>query len=223
MSRPIRYAKRNIFGEYVPYWERLPEGTEEMIFAGLAAATVLAVVAYLSRNKAEVAPAPSGGSTGGSSNATAQKNFGPLEFVPAPTADNPEAIRITNGWDKANITYVTLPGLNKTVAFHTKCKDRIVQLFQAWTDAGLIPDIIQWSGTWVPRFVRGSRTTLSNHAFATAFDINPQWNPMGAPAAPAGSYGNVQALAEIAKSLGWRWGGDYSGRPDGMHFELLSC
>jgi hypothetical protein len=182
------------------------------------------IIAYLLERKSQIgAVSILPGSIGGAANSQAQSNFGPLEFVPDPRPDNPEAIKITNGWAEANVVSVPIPQLGKNVAFHRKCADQLVQLFSAWDQAGLIGNIITWEGSWNPRFVRGSKTNLSNHAFATAFDINAKWNPMGTPSAAEGEYGNVQALASIAKSLGWRWGGDYVGRPDGMHFERLSC
>jgi len=193
-----------------------------MIAGGVIVA--VPVIAYLlERNALAALPVGVPGTTGGTANAQSQANFGPLEFVPDPQSNNPEAIKITNGWAEANVVSVPIPQLGKNVAWHRKCADQLVQLFDAWEQAGLIGQIITWGGSWNPRFVRGSRTSLSNHAFATAFDINAQWNPMGSPAAASGEYGSVQDLALIAKSLGWRWGGDYTGRPDGMHFERLSC
>jgi hypothetical protein len=35
-----------------------------------------------------------------------------------------------------------------------------------------------------------------------------------------GARGCLRELVEIANGLGFYWGGHFSGRPDGMHFEL---
>ena len=161
------------------------------------------------------------GTLGGPENATKQRLFGPMEFLPDPQPKNPEAIKITNDWEKDNIVSVRIPQLNKTVEFHRKGADRLVQLFAAWESAGLMPLVMSYDGTWVPRFIRGSKTMLSNHAFGTAIDLNARWNPLGKPGAPAGETGSTQLLGPVAESLGWRWGGRFS-RLDPMHFELVS-
>jgi hypothetical protein len=61
---------------------------------------------------------------------------------------------------------------------------------------------------------------LSNHAFGGAFDINDQWNGLGETPALVGARGCVRELVEIANRFGFFWGGHYSHRPDGMHFEI---
>jgi hypothetical protein len=76
-----------------------------------------------------------------------------------------------------------------------------------------------------PRFIRGSRTTLSNHSFATAFDINAAWNGLNCTPAQLGEQGCVRELVEIAVQHGFYWLGwagsslTPKGR-DGMHFEV---
>lgn len=161
------------------------------------------------------------------SNSERQARFGPLEFVSAPTADNPEAIRITNGWDARNLVklvipqMVGIPGANATgrVFFHRQGAAQLQALWQAWADRGLLKRVLGYAGAFNPRFVRGSRTVLSNHAFGTAFDINARQNPLGAePAAPS-QPGCVYELVPVAHEFGFYWGGHFS-RRDGMHFEL---
>jgi hypothetical protein len=156
-----------------------------------------------------------------------QALFGPLEFVSAPVSGNPEAIKITNGWDKTNIVMVKIPQLagisgaptDGKIAFHKNAKDQLVALFKAWEGAGKMPLVLSWAGSYVPRFVRGSRKVLSNHAFGTAFDINVPWNPLGAQPALKGQKGSTRELVQIANENGFYWGGHFS-RPDGMHFEV---
>jgi D-alanyl-D-alanine carboxypeptidase-like protein len=69
------------------------------------------------------------------------------------------------------------------------------------------------------RKVRDSADT-SNHASATAVDINATRHPLG----KRGTF-TPQQVAEIHKILAEhgnvvRWGGDYNGRVDEMHFEI---
>ncbi|WP_211323292.1 M15 family metallopeptidase [Amycolatopsis palatopharyngis] len=72
---------------------------------------------------------------------------------------------------------------------------------------------------WANRPIRGSNET-SNHASATAMDLNATRHPLGA----RGTFTAAQ-VAEIRKILAEvdgtvRWGGDYTGRADEMHFEI---
>jgi len=156
-----------------------------------------------------------------------EKLFGAYPYVPKPVANNPEAIEITSGWVKENIRMFTIPqlaGLPGAAAggqaqFHRLVGERVIQLFAAWEQAGLLGSILTYGGSFVPRFVRGSRTTLSPHAHGSAFDINVAWNGFGAVPAKLGGKGSVRQLVPIASSLGFYWGGHF-GRPDGMHFEV---
>jgi hypothetical protein len=156
-----------------------------------------------------------------------QKMFGSFPYIPAPVPGNPEAIKITTDWSQKNITTVVIPQLvgvtgavsTGTVQVNTKIANQTVALFHAWEDAGLSSKILTWGGSWAPRFIRGSRTSLSNHAWGTAFDINVQWNGLGVKPAAIGQKGCVRELVEIAAQFGFYWGGWFPNRPDGMHFE----
>lgn len=72
---------------------------------------------------------------------------------------------------------------------------------------------------WAYRDVRGA-SSLSNHASATAIDLNAPSHPLG----HSGTFNATQmrALRPLLDSLDGavRWGGDYSGRKDEMHFEI---
>lgn len=157
-----------------------------------------------------------------------QQAFGEFSYDPAPLPGNPENIRIRGNWVAENITQIFLPQIvgvrgassDGKISWHVKGADQIKALFQAWENAGLLRHILTWDGSWAPRFVRGSRTYLSNHAWATAFDINASQNPLGSQPALVGKPGCVRELVELANDCGFYWGGHFSGRPDGMHFEL---
>jgi len=156
-----------------------------------------------------------------------EKLFGKFSYVSSPTYANPEAITITDNWITKSIVNVSLPHLTSVAGFsksgmvsiHTAISQQFLDLFKAWNDAGLTYLIMSWGGTWSPRYIRGSRTILSNHAWATAFDINVQWNQLGAQPALRGETGSVRELVEIAYDHGFYWGGWFPKRPDGMHFE----
>lgn len=81
-----------------------------------------------------------------------------------------------------------------------------------------------WS--YAERPVRGSTNTLSNHASATAIDLNATQHPLGVKGTfTAEQKARVRAiLAHTADPVSGtpvvRWGEDYSTRPDGMHFEI---
>jgi len=72
----------------------------------------------------------------------------------------------------------------------------------------------------VPSFIRGWRTTLSNQSWGTAFDINAAWNGLGRRPPLVGEKGSVRELVQLANQHGFYWGGHFSKRPDGMHFEV---
>jgi hypothetical protein len=72
---------------------------------------------------------------------------------------------------------------------------------------------------WFNRAVRGS-ASISNHASGTAIDLNADSHPLGA----VGTFNSTKraAIRRILDACDGvvRWGGDYSGRKDEMHFEI---
>jgi D-alanyl-D-alanine carboxypeptidase len=163
------------------------------------------------------------------SNAERQALFGPLRFRPAPTASNPEAIAITNNWDRDNLVKVAIPELagikgapaSASVFVHKKAAAPLQAMWKAFGQQGLLDRILVWDGAYNPRFIRGgaAKQILSNHAFATAFDINARFNALGAEPAGPTQPGCLYELVPIANQFGFFWGGHFS-RRDGMHFEL---
>lgn len=158
------------------------------------------------------------------SSAARKALLGDLQFVRTPTPQDKEAIRITNQWDRQHVVKISIPQLipikgNDVVYFHKKGAAQLQALFAVWERNGWLDRILTWEGSYAPRLIRGSRTTLSNHAYATAFDINYQWNRLGMTPALLGQKGCVRELASIAHRFGFYWGGFFK-RRDGMHFEL---
>lgn len=160
------------------------------------------------------------------SNAEREQVFGAFRYERvAPDGDD---IRILGDWQARNIQRVSLPQLRGTkgapasgrVALHRLVAEQTRALFAAWEVAGLLPLLLTWEGSFAPRFVRGSSVTLSNHAWGTAFDINYEWNRLGALPALRGRKGSVRELVPLANEHGFYWGGHFVNRADGMHFEV---
>ena len=162
------------------------------------------------------------------SNARRQAVFGTYAYVHAPTANNRERIQILGSWKQDNIVSVPIPQLKKTgigrnapstMLFHKLAAAQLQALWEAWEKAGLLKQVLTFEGAFVARFIRGSTSTLSNHAFGSAFDINYRWNKLGARPALVGETGAVRELVPIAHEHGFYWGGHFN-RRDGMHFEV---
>src|SRR5580765_1009532 len=76
-----------------------------------------------------------------------------------------------------------------------------------------------WCWGWSYREIRGGGA-LSNHASATAIDINAPRHPIGAVGTfSAAQRRTIHSIVAYCEGV-VRWGGDYSGRKDEMHFEL---
>lgn len=128
-----------------------------------------------------------------------------------------------NGWsanDRSMIASYSLPG--GKVALR-KGDVSVVLLWVANRFHETV-EPLRWPGVWgyAERPIRGSSDVLSNHASGTALDLN-------APAHPLGRRGtfpelDVRAIRAITAFCGGtvRWGGDYTGRPDEMHFEIVA-
>jgi hypothetical protein len=145
--------------------------------------------------------------------------FGKFSFEVEPDL---EMIAVDPTWVHENIVSVQIPAPSvRSVQFHKRGAEKLVELFEAWKRDGLLDYVLTWDGSYAPRFVRGSRTVLSAHAWGTAFDINAKWNALGVTPALVGERGCVRELTARANALGWFWGGHYGNRKDGMHFELV--
>jgi hypothetical protein len=91
--------------------------------------------------------------------------------------------------------------------------------FAKWYDQKIEPLTKSDTGGYNPRNIAGS-TTLSNHASGTAVDLRWNKHPLG----KSGTFTSSQA-SKIRTQLKYyegviRWGGDYTGRKDEMHFEI---
>lgn len=89
---------------------------------------------------------------------------------------------------------------------------RILNLYRT-QDAIHAVGLDSYDGCYNYRNVRGA-SHLSMHSYGAAIDFDAEHNPLGA------THGKMPPeVVAIFKAEGWRWGGDYSGRKDWMHFE----
>jgi hypothetical protein len=131
--------------------------------------------------------------------------------------------RSQNGWsanDRSCIASYSLPG--GKVALR-KGDVSVVLLWCAnrWHET---VEPLVWPGVWgyAERPIRGSSSTLSNHASGTAIDINAPQHPLGTEPRDNFTPLEIAAVRAIVEYCGGtvRWGGTYSGRKDSMHLEI---
>jgi D-alanyl-D-alanine carboxypeptidase-like protein len=134
-------------------------------------------------------------------------------------------LRSQNAWsanDRSCIASYSLPG--GEVALR-KGDPSVVLLWCAnrWHET---VEPLRWPGVWgyAERAIRGSSTTLSNHASGTAIDINAPQHPLGTDPRDNFSTLEIRAIRAILDFCEGtvRWGGDYTGRKDGMHLEIVA-
>jgi hypothetical protein len=131
-----------------------------------------------------------------------------------------------NGWpaDKDQAAIGVKPFAIKGTAIKIRCAEHAGPLLAGFAaefheliepiDEGKLDD---WAYAF--RMVRGTTDKLSCHSSGTAIDLNATQHPLGKVGTfPAAKVPMIQALA---KKYGLRWGGDYRGRKDEMHFEVI--
>lgn len=131
-------------------------------------------------------------------------------------------------FERQNMTVVQLPFLASVpgapasgrIRLHKIAAPSLVAAFTELNESIYWKELLSYDGAFVPRLIRGSYDILSNHALGIAIDLNAAWNPMGKPPTPAGETGSLFNIAEIFKSYGWSWGGDWR-NPDAMHLEYI--
>ena len=96
--------------------------------------------------------------------------------------------------------------------------DALTRVFSAVQSAK--PDlyaVLGTAGMLCVRYVRGSTTNFSNHAWGTAIDMT-----IGGVLTPRGSTTVTQGLVDLCPFMAaesFFWGAGFSPTPDGMHFE----
>lgn len=126
------------------------------------------------------------------------------------------------GWGQAGSTSnPAVPGTDIKIQGGLRSGDvaEVLLHFAAWFHANIETLRAGWCWGIDIRSIRGSSTT-SNHQSGTAMDLNAPNHPLGS----VGTFSSAQAAKIRAKLREYdgviRWGGDYSGRKDEMHFEI---
>jgi hypothetical protein len=127
--------------------------------------------------------------------------------------DPPRRSRLVAGTPDVRVTVADGPAGDVLMHVLAQLHARVEPLTLDGTD-GALDD---WG--YAPRPIRGS-TETSNHASATAVDANATRHPLGAEHTfTATQRAEIhRILAEVDQVV--RWGGDYTGRKDEMHFEI---
>ncbi|MEZ0577604.1 M15 family metallopeptidase [Nocardioides sp. MH1] len=114
-------------------------------------------------------------------------------------------------WVKAHIVTDTVPLLG-TVTCNKFMMPQLKAALAEVVHEGLSKEVYQTAGCYYPRYIAGT-TTLSNHSFGLAIDINSTENQRG-------TVGQMsRAVVAIFQRCGFTWGGDWH-YTDPMHFEL---
>lgn len=136
----------------------------------------------------------------------------------------------SKGWQELNLAHMFAPFpmfyekalLRHGILVHTKIMPPLAQAFEEiWNacdrDTNRInaTGVSDWGGCFNIRRISGSNS-WSNHSWACAVDLSPGTNGFNQTPTLGGIV--IQAL----KRQGARWGGDYHGRKDPMHFEFVS-
>ena len=117
------------------------------------------------------------------------------------------------GWVKSHIATETVPILG-SVTCNRYMMPQLKAALAEVQSAGLADELHpgEYAGCYYPRFIAGS-TTLSNHSFGLALDLNVPGNQRG-------TVGEMnRTIVAIFKRWGFAWGGDWA-YTDPMHFEL---
>ncbi|MBS45974.1 MAG: hypothetical protein CMH83_22930 [Nocardioides sp.] len=116
-------------------------------------------------------------------------------------------------WVSAHIATETMPIIGRMTcnkAVFPQLRAALEEIVLAGLSSKIHPG--EYAGCYYPRFIAGT-TTLSNHSFGLAFDINVPGNGRG-------TVGEIdRKVVAIFKKWGFGWGGDWS-YTDPMHFEL---
>lgn len=123
-----------------------------------------------------------------------------------------------NGWTVASgIRTYRVPGTSTTLPVKAAVAPLLIGFAKEFHEK-VQPLHTGWCWGYAYRAVRGY-ATLSFHAFGLAIDLNAPAHPLGR----SGTFSYKQRLTinALCRKYGLRWGGNYSGRKDEMHFECI--
>jgi hypothetical protein len=125
--------------------------------------------------------------------------------------------------NRAAVSSRTIPGTDRRITVRNGPAGDLLLWFASQfhhrvedIDDGQLDD---WG--YAERPIRGG-TQLSNHASGTAIDLNAPRHPLGAVGTfSAAQRAAIRSILNEAQGC-VRWGGDYTGRKDEMHFEIVA-
>jgi hypothetical protein len=131
-----------------------------------------------------------------------------------------------NGWranDKTVVSSRVVPGTQTKLTVRNGAPgDLLLEVAALYNRT--VENIDGTGDNWgyAERNIRGSATTVSNHASGTAIDLRATRHPLGTDPRSNFTAAQIDAINRIIAAAGGmvRWGGSYTGRKDGMHFEL---
>jgi hypothetical protein len=127
--------------------------------------------------------------------------------------------------DESLIRSAVVPGTTVKVRVRRGAPgDLLLHLAERWNrevEPLLAPDGVLDCWGFAPRTIRGNTRVLSNHASGTALDFRARRHPLGSTGTYTAS--KVIAIRRILADFrhAVRWGGDYHGRKDEMHVEIV--
>lgn len=123
---------------------------------------------------------------------------------------------------REHIHTVTVPGTNTRLPVREGAAGDLLIWFAARWHREVEPLHDGWSWGWAYRPIRGGGA-LSNHSSGTAIDLNAPAHGLGTPARASFSAAQIATIHRILVDAQGclRWGGDYSGRTDPMHTEVV--
>jgi hypothetical protein len=124
---------------------------------------------------------------------------------------NPETELWMEVWDVPS--YLEIGVIPKRIYCNKDLIEPLKKAFESLIKTGCVKELKTWDGCFNIRKKRGLKA-LSLHSWGIAIDVNAAWNPLG------GSSSLSSTFVKCFKDAGFDWGGDWTGRPDPMHFQL---
>lgn len=116
-------------------------------------------------------------------------------------------------WDVP--TELEIGVIPKRLYCHKLMVEPLSKAFKNLIDRGFVKELKTFDGCFNVRNKRGL-SSWSIHAWGLAIDVNASWNQLGKT--PSLSKGFVKCFTDA----GFDWGGYWTTRVDGMHFQLVS-
>ena len=127
-------------------------------------------------------------------------------------------------WESANMASVDFPDAPHALYCNTKVAPMIRELFRRWALVGTYE--LKRIGCFNPRAKRSSPDQLSLHSWGVAIDVNADENPPLRIRTQSDLSLRKKSIPdeyiEVAREIGWVWGGDFRSYWDPMHFQWAS-